>query len=347
MKIFAFVCFEFLAVLLNLAFAIAVWTRSIMGEFLKVILMGLVFVNLLNNAQCMALDLSMAIGIYLGWPICFTQFVNAQFCIYATLMLVTVINIERIVAIKWPLRYPTYFNKKKAALALVCIFISAMTLSLVGLPDLVRQYERSVICLPTDLYPQRYATYLLCAVCTVLLLVVLASFMLNARVLISFTRQKLARVDNIPSLATRKLTRSTVVASRIAFASAFLYTWSIGFMMSFLFWISITGCDDVCHAEGDYAMAAALVQLAFTIQDPLVFFISIAKWSSLKRRLLRLFGAQGATSQVAPLSSDLQGSSQQQTLQLATSEISSQPAKTALKPEGSLKITSLDLPLRA
>ncbi|RUS81128.1 hypothetical protein EGW08_011114 [Elysia chlorotica] len=320
MKIYLFVAVEFSAVVLNLAFTIVVWTRTSVGEFLRVILMGLVFVNLMTNAQCMALDLSMAVGIYLGWPICFSQFVIAPFCIYATLLLVTVINTERIVAIKWPLSYQTYFTKVKATLVLFVIFISAMALTLVGLPDLLRQYERSVsVCLPTDLYPRRYATYLISATCSFLLLVVLLSFMVNVRVLLAFKKHKLARVNQAPSHATRKMTRSALVASRIAFASAFLYTWSIGFMVTFLFWMSIYHCDDMCLSEGNFSVAAALVQLMLTFQDPLVFFISIVKWSSLKRRVLRLCGAFNGSNQVAPSSSHLQGSSQPQTSNLALS----------------------------
>ncbi|GFR73208.1 hypothetical protein ElyMa_003862100 [Elysia marginata] len=274
--------------------------------------MGLVFVNLLNNAQCMALDVSLAAGIYIGWPVCFTQFLNAPFCIYATLMLVTVINFERVVAIKWPIFYRTHFTRNMAVLVTVCVLTFAMGLSLIGLPDILHQYEQSDgICLPTDLYPKRYALILISITCSVLLIIALASFMSNVLVLVKFSQQKLVRAVDNPSVGAQKLSRRALVGSRIAIASAFLYTWTMGYLVFFLFWILITDCDDMCLVEGKSSFIAAILQNVFTIQDPLVYFISIIKWSSLKHHVVRLSGAK--QNQVAPYTPYPHGSSDSQT----------------------------------
>ena len=311
MKIVVFLSLEILALVLNVAFAIVIATRTTVSEFLRLTLMGLVFVNLLTNAQCMALDLSLATGFYLGWPICFTQFLIAPFCIYATLLLVTVINVERIVAIKWIILYPIYFTRRRAALVVVLILTLAIGLSLLGLPDLIYQYECSnITCLPSDIYPRRYGTLLIASLCTFLLLVVLASFVFNLRELWKFYKRKVAHANNCLSANRSKLTRKALVASRIAFASAFLYTWTIGFMVAFLFWILITGCDDLCLVDGSFAFATAIVQLLLTIQDPLVFFISMAKGSEVEKLLCKRCVTKAGTNQVAPYNFEPQGSSQ-------------------------------------
>ncbi|GFO15978.1 hypothetical protein PoB_004248300 [Plakobranchus ocellatus] len=309
MRTVVFVSLEFVAVFLNIAFAFLAWTHNSVGAFLRWILMGLVFVNLLTNAQCMTLDLSMAAGIYLGWPVCITQFINAPFCIYATLTLVTIINIERIVAVKWPLQYPVYFTPNKAVATVFSVLTLAMGLSLLGLPDILHQYEMSSgICLPSDLYPKRYSLILISAICTFLLVVVVASFLLNVRLFMTFTHQKILRLANVSTEGASKLKRRAIVASRIACASAFFYSWTIGFLVSFLFWVMFTNCDDVCLSEGKFAYAAAIAQLLVTMQDPLIFFISIAKWPSLSWFLWRLCRIQ--TNQVTPSSTEDQPSPQ-------------------------------------
>ena len=294
---------ELLAVALNLAFIVFVWRcRGTISDFLQLMLLGLAFMNLLTNTQNIVFDVISPPGAQQSWSMCFTFFINSAFFNYATLMLVASINIARIAAVKWPHRYKLYFTRRKAVKIVVCICAVSIILSLISLPDLLKLYSHSpTSCDFVKIYRNRFATSVLCAISIFLLAAVDVLLLVNVWELVKYYKKKVAYTNNIPPANVLVAARKILVSSRIAVASALLYSWSIGFTVSGYLWVSVTNCDDKSLLEHAMPVAVAFMQVTLTLQDPLVYFISIVKWSSVREFLCKSCEVKFGANQVMPI----------------------------------------------